>query len=167
MDFFGLKKNTPILLSYHCRVSVQFSSVQSLSRVWLFVTPWTAAHQSSLPNTNSHSLFKLMPIELVMPSNHLILCNYTLIKFKKNKNCREVLIIRKNKFTLHRQPANLEFKVQLWFVWLSLHTRHNDITIAADIDQALTVCRYCAECFPQIHSFNRYLSRCSIHTSRF
>ena len=52
----------------------QFSSVQLLSRVKLFVTPWTAAWQASLSITNSWSLFKLMSIELVMPSNHLILC---------------------------------------------------------------------------------------------
>ena len=52
----------------------QFSSVQSLSRVWLFVTPWTAAYQVSMSSANSWSLLKLMSIELVMPSNHLILC---------------------------------------------------------------------------------------------
>ena len=52
----------------------QFSSVQLLSHVWLFATPWTAAHQASLSNTNSRSLPKLMFIESVMPSNHLILC---------------------------------------------------------------------------------------------
>ena len=51
----------------------QFSSVQSLSRVWLFVIPWTAAHQAFLSITNSWSLLKLMSIESVMPSNHLIL----------------------------------------------------------------------------------------------
>ena len=51
-----------------------FSSVQSLSHVWLFVTPWTAAHQASISISNSWSLFKLMSIESVMPSNHLILC---------------------------------------------------------------------------------------------
>ena len=47
---------------------------QSLSLVQLFATPWTAAHQASLPITNSRSLLKLMSIESVMPSNHLILC---------------------------------------------------------------------------------------------
>ena len=52
----------------------QFSSVQSLSCVGLFVTPWTAAHQASLSITNSWSLPNLMCIELVTPSNHLILC---------------------------------------------------------------------------------------------
>ena len=51
-----------------------FSSVQSLSYVRLFVTPWTAAHQASLSFTNSQGLLKLMSIELVMPSNHLIFC---------------------------------------------------------------------------------------------
>ena len=52
-----------------------FSSVQSLSCVWLFATPWTAACQASLSITNSQSLLKLMCIKSVMPSNHLILCH--------------------------------------------------------------------------------------------
>ena len=56
-----------------------FSSVQLLSRVWLFVTPWTAAHQASLSITNSWSLLKFMSIELVMPSNHLFLCRPLLL----------------------------------------------------------------------------------------
>ena len=55
------------------------SSVQSLSRVRLFVTPWTAACQASLSITNSQSLPKLMSIESVMPSNHLILCHPLLL----------------------------------------------------------------------------------------
>ena len=54
--------------------SLQFNSVQSLSCVQLFATPWTAALQVSLSITNSQNLRKLMSIELVMPSNHLILC---------------------------------------------------------------------------------------------
>ena len=53
---------------------VQFSLVQSLSHVQLFVTPWTAARQASLCITNSRSLLKLMSIQSVMPSNHLIIC---------------------------------------------------------------------------------------------
>ena len=52
----------------------QFSSIQSLSRVRHFVTPWTAARQASLFITNSWSLLKLMSTESVMPSNHLIIC---------------------------------------------------------------------------------------------
>ena len=54
-------------------VSAQFSSVQLLSHVWLFATPWTAPRQASLSITNSQSLLQLMSIESVMPSNHLIL----------------------------------------------------------------------------------------------
>src|SRR5574337_815443 len=50
-------------------------SVQSLSRVQLFPTPWNTAHQASLSIINSWSLLKLMSIELVMPSNYLILCH--------------------------------------------------------------------------------------------
>ena len=57
----------------------KFSSVQSLSPVWLFATPWTTAHQASLSITNSRSLLKLMSIESVMPSNHLILCRPLLL----------------------------------------------------------------------------------------
>ena len=57
------------------RKLVQFSSVsQSLSHVQLFVTPWTAARQASLSITNSWSLLKLMSMESMVPSNHLILC---------------------------------------------------------------------------------------------
>ena len=55
------------------------SSVQSLSRVQLFVTPWIAARQASLSITNSQSSFKLTSIESVMPSNHLILCRPLLL----------------------------------------------------------------------------------------
>ena len=58
---------------------VQFSLVQSLSYVWLFATPWTAEYQASLSTTNSQSLLKLMSMELVMPSNHLILCRPLLL----------------------------------------------------------------------------------------
>ena len=63
----------------NCWVISQFSSAQSLSRVRLFATPWTSACQASLSITNSQSLLKLMPIELVMPSNHLILCRALLL----------------------------------------------------------------------------------------
>ena len=56
-----------------------FSSVQSLSRVWLFATPRTAAHQASLSITNSWSLLTLLSIKLVMPSSHLILCRPLLL----------------------------------------------------------------------------------------
>ena len=61
-------------LSFSPQSSVQFNSVQLLSHVQLFATPWTTACQASLSITNSWSLAKLVSIESVMPSNHLILC---------------------------------------------------------------------------------------------
>ena len=66
--FLGL---TPHFVNW---TSVQFSSVQLLSCVWLLATPWTAACQASLSITNAQSLLKLMSTKSVMPSNHLILC---------------------------------------------------------------------------------------------
>ena len=63
----------------HNIIQVQFSSVQLLSCVRLFATPWIAACQASLSITNSRSLLKLMPIESVMPSRHLILCRPLLL----------------------------------------------------------------------------------------
>ena len=65
--------------SWGSQGKVQFSSVQSLSCVWLFVTPWTAAHQASLSIINSRSLLKLMSIQSVMPFNHPILCHPLLL----------------------------------------------------------------------------------------
>ena len=62
-----------------CSNALLFSSVQSLSRVQLFAPPCTAVCQASLSITNSQSLLKLMSIELVMPSNHLILCHPLLL----------------------------------------------------------------------------------------
>ena len=68
----------PFPCSFACRCSLWASS-QSLSRVRLFVTPWTAALQASLSIANSRSSLKLMSIKLVMPSNHLILCHPLLL----------------------------------------------------------------------------------------
>ena len=67
-------------ISFYCTAkwisyAYRYTSVQSLSRVWLFTTPWTAACQASLSITNCRSLLKLMSIESVMPSNHLNLCH--------------------------------------------------------------------------------------------
>ena len=67
---WSLKKGT---LNLKMGQSAQFSSVQSLSRVWLFATSWIAAHQASLCITNSRSSLRLTSIESVMPSSHLIL----------------------------------------------------------------------------------------------
>ena len=67
------------VIKWQISTSVQFSSVQSLSCVQLFATPWIAAHQASLSITNSRSSPKLMSIESVMPSSHLILCRPLLL----------------------------------------------------------------------------------------
>ena len=79
---FPRKHNSPKRKGRNKRVTgrkAQFSSVQSLSRVWLFATPWIAACQASLSTTNSQSSLKLMFFESVMPSSHLILCRPLLL----------------------------------------------------------------------------------------
>ena len=63
-----------LILCFIIFMKLQFSSVQSLSRVQLFATPWTTARQATLSIINSQSLLKLMSIQLVMPPSHLILC---------------------------------------------------------------------------------------------
>ena len=91
-----------------------FSSVQSLSRVQLFVTPWIATRQASLSITNSRSLLKLMSIKSVMPSKHLILCHALLFlpsifpSFRVSSN-ESVLCIRWPKywsFSFSISPSN-------------------------------------------------------------
>ena len=75
MKEFQLPRNCNLRNSGYGRQKKEVSSVQPLSHVWLFATPGTATLQASLSVTNSRNLLKLMSIELVMPSNHLILCH--------------------------------------------------------------------------------------------
>ena len=85
-------------------------SVQSLSCVWLFVTPWTAARQAFLSITNSRNLLKLMSIELVMPSNHLILCRPLLLLPPIPPSIR----VFSDESTLHiRWPKNWSFSFNI------------------------------------------------------
>ena len=70
-----------LLFKLYCKIKYQFSSIQSLSRVRLFATPWIAARQASLSITNFWSSLRLMSIESVMPSSHLILCRPLLLKY--------------------------------------------------------------------------------------
>ena len=72
--FFTFKKDSYWISRVHLGHFLDPAVVQSLSHVWLFATPWTAACQTSLSFTISQSLLKLMFVESVMPSNHLILC---------------------------------------------------------------------------------------------
>ena len=106
-----------------------FSSVQSLNHVRLFLTPWTSARQASLSITNSRRLLKLMPIELVMPSNHLILCRPLLLLPSIFPSIRvfssgSVLHIRWPKywsFSFSISPSN-EYSglISFWMYWLDL-----------------------------------------------
>ena len=98
----------------HLSESVQFNSVQSLSHVWLFATPWIAAHQAFPSITNSWSLLRLMSIESVMPSNHPTLCHLLLLQLSIFSSIRvfsseSVLHIRCPKywcFSFSISPAN-------------------------------------------------------------
>ena len=99
-EYKKLEKTSP--LPERHRIPVKGGSVQSLSRVQLFTTPWTAACQASLSTTNSWSLSKLMSIEPVMPSSHLILCHPLLLPsiFPSNRvfSNESVLCIRWPKY---------------------------------------------------------------------
>ena len=109
---------------------IQFSSVQLLSHVQLFATPGTAACQTSLSITNSWSLLKLMSIEVVMPSNHLVLCHPLLLLPSIFPSIRvffneSVLHIRWSQywsFNFNISPSN-EYSGLISFTmdWLDLH----------------------------------------------
>ena len=108
------------------------SSVQSLSHVWLFATPWTAARQTSLSISNSQSLLKLMSTEAVMPSNHLVLChtlllpsNFSSIRVFSNES---TLYIRWPKYWSFSFSIVLPMNIQDWFLlgltgYISLQTK--------------------------------------------
>ena len=96
---------SPTLTSLH-----QFSSVQSLSRVQLFATPWTTARQASLSITNSQSLLKFMSIESEMPSNHLILSRPHLLPSSIFPNTR---VFSKKSVLRIRWPKNWNFSFSI------------------------------------------------------
>ena len=114
-------------------VGIQFSSVQSLNRVRLFETPWTAAYQASLSNTNSQGLLKLMSIESVMPSNHLILFRPLLLPPSIFPSIRvfsneSVLNIRWPKCWSFNFSISYSINIQDWFPlgwtgWISLQSK--------------------------------------------
>ena len=122
----GHFKNMPILLLFSS--SVQFSSVQSLSRVWSFVTPWITACQASLSVTNFQSLLKLISTESVMPSNHLILCHPLLLLSSIFPSSRvfsneSALCIRCPKywsFSFNISPSNEHSRLIFRMDWLDL-----------------------------------------------
>ena len=103
-------------------ISVQLSSLQSLSHVQLFATPWTAAGQASLSITNSRSLLKLMSIESVMSFNHLILCRPLLlppstfpsIRVFSNESVLCISWLKYCSFSFSMSPSN-EYSVLISF----------------------------------------------------
>ena len=120
-------KNTKIK-SKNSFVSFIFSSVQSLSHVWLFVTPWTAAYQASLSITNSWSPPKPMSIESVMQSNHLILCCPLLlssIRIFSSESCLHIRWPKYWSFSFNISPSDehpglISFRMD-W--WISLQSK--------------------------------------------
>ena len=121
---------------------VPFSSVQSLSRVRLFATPWTAAHQASLSITNSRSSLKLTSIESVMPSSHLILCRPLFLlppippsRVKKIKTKREKVSF--SRFNLIGIFLNKELISLTYAVFLDLWCR--------TVLHCLTLCWVCQD----------------------
>ena len=100
--------------------SIQFSSVQLLSRVRFFATPWIAARQASLSITNSQSLLKLTSIQSVLPSNHLILCHPLLLPPPAFPSIRvfsneSALHIRWPKYCVSASASVLPTNIQDWF----------------------------------------------------
>ena len=98
---------------FFCLFFSSFSSVQSLSHVQLFRTPWTAAHQASLSITNSQSLLKVISIEVVMPSNHLILSSTSPRTFNLSQHqglfkwvVSSQQVAKELKFQLQHRPSN-------------------------------------------------------------
>ena len=121
-------KRVEIQLGKKPKRFLQFSSVQLLSHVWLSVTPWSVAHQASLSITNFQSLLKLMPIELVMPSNHLMLCRPLLppsiphsIRVFSNESVLHIRWPKYGSFSYSISPFN-EYSGQISFRidWLDL-----------------------------------------------
>ena len=102
------------LINYYDPHKWMFSSVQSVSHVRIFVTPWIATHQASLSITNSQSPPKLMSIELVIPSNHLILCHpllllpsiFSSIKVFSNESALHIRWPRYWSFSFNVSPSN-------------------------------------------------------------
>ena len=122
-----------VVYVYARKYSVQFSSIQPLSRVWLFATPWIAAHQSSLSITNSRSSLRLTSIESVMPSSHLILCRPLLFLPSIPPSIR----VFSNESNLHMRWPNIEVSALAsflpkksqgwspseWTGWISLQSK--------------------------------------------
>ena len=121
---------------------VQFSSLQLLSRIQLFATPWAAAHQTSLSITNSQSLLKLMSTESVMPYNHLILCHPLLllssifpsIRGFSNESVFHIMWPKYGSFSFSISPSNeysglISLRMDWLDLWCLLQHHHSKASV--------------------------------------
>ena len=112
-------------------------SLQLLSHVWLFATPWTPACQASLSFTNSQSLLKLMSIKSVMPSNHLILCRpllllpsiFTSIRVFSNEFILRIRWPKYWSFSFSISPSNEYSRLISSNLWPPLYMKYNQMKI--------------------------------------
>ena len=136
---------------WRTRTRLSFSSVQSLSRVRLFATPWIEAHQASLSITNSRSLLKLMPIKSVMPSNHLILCRPLLllpsifpsIRVFSNESALHISWPKDWSFNFNISPSNehsgwISFRMD-WLDLLAVQRTFKSLLQQSSLNSLLTV----------------------------
>ena len=131
--YFSLNRETGRKTWKYPRIFLTFSLVQSLSHVRLFATPWTAAHQASLSITNSRSPHKPMSIELVMPSNHLILCGplpllpsiFPGIRVFSNESALHIRWPQYWSFSFNISPSNEhpDWSPSEWTGWISLQSK--------------------------------------------
>ena len=145
----------------HFSTPQALSSVQLLSRVQLFATSWIAARQASLSITNSRSLLKLMSIELVMPSSHLILCCPLLllppippsIRVFPNESILRMRWLKYWSFSFSISPSNehpglVSFRMD----WLDLLTSSTSIEITI-----ISCIYYCKGWSPNFHSHGTFI----------
>ena len=149
-------------------IRICIRSVQSHSCVWLFATPWTAAHQASLSITVFQSFLKLISIESVMPSNHLILCRplllpsiFSIIKFFSNKSVLHIRWPKYWSFSLSISPSN-EYSGLISFSidWLDL------LAVQGTLKSLLQLCSSKASCLQHSAFFIVQLSHPYLTTGK-
>ena len=157
-----------------------FSSVQSLSRVWLFATPGTAAHQATLSITNSQSSLRLTSIESVMPSSHLILCRLLLlppippsIRLFSNESTLRMRWPKYWSFSFNISPSNehpgmISFRMD-WLDLLAVQgTLKNLLQHHCSKASILRHSAFLTNCFNKILIFSQILNRKQIvHYNKF
>ena len=144
---FKVSVNIMLLIYHKVKKTVQFSSVQSLSSVQLFPTPWTAARQASLSISNSWSIPKLMSIESMMTSNHFILCSSLLllpsifpsIRVFSNESALHIRWPKYWSFNFNISPSNehpglISFRMELLLIKMIMtNTEHATYFVRANI----------------------------------